>query len=685
MADSTKFVKLFEPGTIGKLKIKNRIVRTAAGVDFYDPQGILKLKQELPMIEAFARGGAGLIIISAARTLWMQDKVIPGYAEVTKASHKYGVPIFANLHHGGAWLNRPREVPPVVSASAIPLDELKLRGPDFPMVPKEMTVPEIKDVVDMFASASEKLYKAGFDGIEVNAATCHLANAFLSRAWNRRHDEYGCQSFENRARFVVEIKDEIQRRIGKDAPIGLLMNGGEFGIKDGLTSEESQGLAKIFEKAGFAYLHVRVYGYMDYYDLHLPDSIFFPEPPELIEKPLDTRHQAAGISTPLAAAVKKAVSTIPVMTVGKMDAKLGEEILERGDADFIAIQRRIIADPDYPNKVAAGKLDDVKPCIFCLRCWGTDYPVAREDTKCSVNGAIGGEEDYVIPPAPKKKKVMVIGAGPGGMEAARVAAVRGHEVTLYEKGKKLGGLIPLASMVKGFEVEDLEGLMGYYKLQLAKLGVQIKLGTEVNVSLVEQNKPDAVVVATGGAPTVPQIPGINGNNVLTMPDLHRRVKGYLDFFGPRTLRSLTRFYLPVGKRVIVMGGRLQGCEVAEFMVKRGREVTLVDTAKSWEDERLPRMRTLRLSRWFAKKGVKLMTEVKYEEITDKGLTITTKDGKRQTLEADSIIPVMPLAPSTELVKSLQGKVPEVYSVGDCREPRLIREAIGDGYRTARHI
>ena len=193
------------------------------------------------------------------------------------------------------------------------------------------------------------------------------------------------------------------------------------------------------------------------------------------------------------------------------------------------------------------------------------------------------------------------------------------------------------------------------------------------------------LVANGWKVVIRCIAGINRSNVLTMPDLHRRVKGYLDFFGPKTLRSLTRFYLPVGKRVIIMGGRLQGSEVAEFMVKRGREVTLVDTAKSWEDERLPRMRTWRLSRWFAKKSVKLMTEVKYEEITEEGLTITAKDGKRQTLEADNIIPVMPLAPNTELVESLQGKVPEVYSVGDCREPRLIREAIGDGYRIARGI
>jgi len=173
--------------------------------------------------------------------------------------------------------------------------------------------------------------------------------------------------------------------------------------------------------------------------------------------------------------------------------------------------------------------------------------------------------------------------------------------------------------------------------------------------------------------------------VLTVPELHRRVHGYLDFFGPRTLRWLTKFYMPVGKKVIVMGGRIQGSEVAEFMVKRGKQVTIVDTAETLIDNRWPKARTIRLFNWFEKKGVTMMTDVKYEEITDKGLTITTKDGKKLTLEADSIIPVTPSAPNNRLFESLQGKVPEVYAVGDCREPRLIIDAIADGYWIARDI
>jgi 2,4-dienoyl-CoA reductase (NADPH2) len=271
------------------------------------------------------------------------------------------------------------------------------------------------------------------------------------------------------------------------------------------------------------------------------------------------------------------------------------------------------------------------------------------------------------------------------MEAARVAAIRGHDVMLYEKDKKLGGLMSLAAMIKGFEVEDLTKIMSFYKLQLAKLGVRVKMGTEVTQSLIEQTKPDVVIIATGGIPTVPEIPGIKGRNVLSMSDLHRRVKGYLNFFSPRVLRWLTQFYLPIGKKVIVIGGALQGGEITEFLVKRGRQVTWIDSASTLKDDRLPNARTLRLFRWLDKKGVNMMTEVKYEEITDKGLSLTTKEGKRQTLEADSIIPVMPLTPNTELAKSLEGKVSEVYPIGDCKESRLILEAVGEGFRVARDI
>jgi 2,4-dienoyl-CoA reductase (NADPH2) len=686
MTGKGRFSKLFEPGNIGKIKTKNRLVRVAAGTDYVAPGGFLNLEKELPYWEALARGGIGLAIQGATsitagnpnEPMFHDDKFIPNRRQLVDIVHKYNVPIFLQLMHIGAWFGAED-----VSASAIPLEELQARGPDFPVVPRELTVPEIVEIENIFASVSERAMKAGYDGIEMNFATCHLGNSFLSRAWNRRQDAYGCQSLKNRARFALETMEAIKRKVGQDVPVGILINGAEYGIKDGLTVEETQGLAKIFDKAGFDYISVRVFGYMDFYDLHLPDSVFYPEPPKPMPKPLDVSHGGTGISVPVAAAIKKVVS-IPVLTVGKLDAKLGEKILEKGRADFIGLARSLIADPEYPNKVAAGKMEDILPCTYCLSCFGTRVD-RGEDLTCRINGAVGGTLDYAVKPASKKKKVVVIGGGPGGMEAARIAALRGHDVTLYEKDKRLGGLLPLAAMIKGLEVEDLPKIIKFYKVQLNKLGVKVKLGTEATLSLIKQIKPDVVIVATGGIPTIPEITGINRRNVLSVPELHRKVRGFLSFFGPRVLRWLTQFYLPIGRKVIVVGGALQGGEITEFLVKRDRQVTWIDSASTLKDNRLPNARTVRLFRWLDRKGVATMTEVKYEEITDKGLTITTKDGKRQTLEADSIIPVMPWAPNTGLVKSLKGKVPEVYAIGDCKEPRLILDAVGEGFRVARDI
>jgi 2,4-dienoyl-CoA reductase (NADPH2) len=267
-----------------------------------------------------------------------------------------------------------------------------------------------------------------------------------------------------------------------------------------------------------------------------------------------------------------------------------------------------------------------------------------------------------------------------------VAALRGHEVTLYEKTHKLGGLIPVAALVKGFEIEDFLGLGDYLEKQIKKLGVVTKLGREVDASVVQEVKPDVVIVATGGTPTVPKIPGIDKPLVVTASALHGKLKAYLRFFGPRVLERLTKFWLPIGKKVVIIGGGIHGCELAEFFVKRGRQVAIVSTGP--EDalgEGMAPFRKNQLLEWFKAKGVVTMPEAKYVEITDKGLTIANKEGKRETIEADAIVPAMPLAPNTGLLKSLEGKVSESYAIGDCGDPHLLTEAIAAGSRIGRLI
>jgi 2,4-dienoyl-CoA reductase (NADPH2) len=279
----------------------------------------------------------------------------------------------------------------------------------------------------------------------------------------------------------------------------------------------------------------------------------------------------------------------------------------------------------------------------------------------------------------------VVGGGPAGMEAARVAALRGHEVSPYEKSTRLGGIVPLAALVKGLEIEELPALLRYLQGQITQLGVKVYRGKEADAALIQSLKPDAVIVATGGKPVVPNIKGINRSNVVSSPELHRKLKSYLKYLEPGTLRWLTQFWMPIGKSVVIIGGGKHGCELAEFLVKRGRKVTIVDTAPMLGEGMFFHLRGA-LFRWFKKKGVTLIPAVReYVEITDKGLTLINAAGERQTLEADSIVPALPLAPETGLMKALKGKVPEVYAIGDCQEPRQIVDAISDGARVGRSL
>jgi 2,4-dienoyl-CoA reductase (NADPH2) len=271
------------------------------------------------------------------------------------------------------------------------------------------------------------------------------------------------------------------------------------------------------------------------------------------------------------------------------------------------------------------------------------------------------------------------------MEAARVSALRGHEVILYEKSRSLGGLLPMAALVKGLEIECLPAIVRYLKGQITKLGVKIKLGKKVTPSTIDDIKPDVVILATGGIPVTPEIKGINNSKVVSSARLHGMLKFILKFIDPQTLRWLTKLWIPVGKRVIIIGGGINGCELAEFLVKRGRKVTIVETADTLGEGMVNHLR-LQLLWWFREKDVTMITGIKeYVEINDKGLVVLMPEGYKRTIEADSIIPAVPMKSDTVLFQELEGKVDELYNVGDCNEPKLIVDAIGDGFRVGRSI
>ncbi len=684
-----KYEKLTSPGQIGPVKTRNRMLKPAQSMHYAGNDGYIS-EANLGFYEKIAQSGIGLIVVEMAAVdypeghpslkdlLIHEDRFVPRLAELAKLIHKYDVPAFLQITHSGP-SHDPVEKSQPRAASTLKAEEMPRAtyGPTL-----GLTIAEIEDLIEKFAKGAERAQKAGYDGIEVHGAHAYLLNSFFSPAWNKRTDKYG-GSTENRARFACEILRAIKSRVGKDYPVGMRINGGEYGLaRDGLTLEEAKAIAKLLAEAGVDYLHVSAFGYGAQYNrVTNPEQVFYPEAPRPLGPNLDGSRKGKGLLTLLAAGVKQAVS-VPVVAVGRLDPETAEMALREGRADFVAMGRFVLADPESIKKTLEGREEDIAPCTACLSCvnaYGMGNAVI-----CRINAAIGKEREYEIKPAAKPKKVTVIGGGPAGMEAARVAALRGHKVTLYEKESRLGGAVLILTMVKGTEVEDYTKLLAYFRTQLKKLGVTVRTGKTMDQAAVLAEKPDVVIVATGGIPALPEIKGINSKNVMPQGRLHQMVKPYLKLFGPLMLRRLTRLYLPVGEKVVIIGGGVEGTELAEFLVRRGRKVTLTDT-RSELGIGMVGMTKARLLPWLEKKGVRLMPGVKYEEITDKGITLTAKDGKKETIPADTVLTALTLKPNYGIFEALKGKVPEVYIVGDAGEPHLILEAVATGFQTALKI
>ncbi len=683
---------LFSPFQLGKVQLKNRIVKTAAQTYFFDDGE----KRVGPLAKAFygavARGGVGLIITETPAMEWPllekgdrrfrvdDDKYIKDLEELSAEVHKYGVPIFTQLYHRGPWGGIYRLIAKRVAASPITMHSPFDVHEEEP--PHALTIEEIEELIDRFASAAVRLQKAGWDGIEINAAADHLFHTFLSRFWNKRDDIYGPQSMENRTRFIVSVIKEIKKRCGQDFPVQILMNAFEIGAGDeGITIEEGKEIARIYESAGADSLHVRYHWAGMHQGSYLPDNLFYPEPHIPLSefpKEMDWSHYGALCNVPLAVGIKSVVN-IPVMTVTGFDADSAEKVLREGKADLIGFNRRIFADHNYANKVREGRQLEIQPCTKCGHC----SSVYNEPRHCRINACFG-TESYDPAPLGTKKKVLVIGGGPAGMQAARVAAWRGHDVTLWEKGSYLGGSMALAAMVKGSKTEDVREVIWFLRREVKKYGVKVELGKNIDAAAVEAAKPDVVIVATGGKATLPDVPGVYGKNVVRSTDLYSTLRFFLRLFGPKTLGDLTKVWMPVGKRAVIIGGAIQGCQLGEFLVKRGRKVTIVETGDELGKMLYPE-RKVRLFYWFDRKGVERLAGVKLVEINKKGLKIVTKEGQERLLEADSVVCALPFAPDHSLADALQGKVPEVYLIGDCDEPGLIPDATAAGWKVGNAI
>ena len=680
--NQSNFRHLSQPFLLGEVRLKNRIVKSPAVTNYAADDGYVT-EGHKDFYEVLAKGGVGLMIVEAtcvdyplanSRNLNLgahEDRFVPGLSELVHILHENGCPAFLQLHHAGPMHPRARYgLQPVASSNLTALDSPE----PYADAARALTVTEIKDIEGKFARAALRAKTAGFDGIELQFAHNYLINSFISRAWNKRTDLYGAQTLENRIRFAIGIIREVKKLAGANFPVGVRINGNEWGMKNCLTSEESKEIALLLEREGIAYIHVSGYGYREFGRAIFPEQILYPEPSSAA-KPFASIVKKEGLFLSAARAIKKAVR-IPVIVAGGLTPELGERILQRGQGDLISFTRCLQADPELPNKIFFGRGDEVVPCVSCYTC--VNLAAMAKPVRCRVNPAMGKEKEYAIAPAVRKKRVLVVGGGPAGLEVARVAAMRGHDVHLIDKQRKLGGLLPLAALINGTEIEPLPALIRYFEKQLQKWGVKVTLNSNVDAAVVEKAKPEVVVLAVGATPVGTKVPGFENRNVTDSLKMRQRVQSFLAYFSPETIRRLSKFYLPIGRRVVVMGGLIHGCEIADFLVRCGRDVTITEESNQ-VGAGIIELHKNQLIEWLKRKGVKILAEVKCDEITDSGLVVS-KGGKKEEIKADTIFVALPPMPNTELAKSLQGKVAEIYEIGDGREPKLIIDAIEDGRR-----
>ncbi|MGQ9723454.1 MAG: oxidoreductase [Candidatus Jordarchaeum sp.] len=633
-----KFPKLFEPGFLGDLKVKNRIVMAPISTNLANVGGEVT-QQLIDHYSRIARGGVGLIIIENACVHFPHgrhgttqpridsDEFIPSLYNLTHAIHRMGARVGIELAHpGGAADIRFTKTQPV-APSSIPVKSEAV-------IPKTLTRKEIEELVDIFGKAALRAQRAGFDMVEIQAGHGLLINQFLSPLYNKRDDYFG-GTLDGRIRFPKMIIERIKDYAGKSFPVSVRLGVEEF-EDGGIRIEEGKLIAKKLAEAGADAIHVTV--------------------GNCLEKRLEPMPYPQGWRVYLSEEVKKEVD-VPVIAVGVIrEPWFAEKILEEGRADFIALGRALIADPQWPKKAFNGKEKAIRRCFSCNECVMArhykDLPI-----RCSFNPMIGFDKRLVgLKEAKHKKKVMVIGAGPAGMEAARVAALRGHEVHLFDKEKQIGGTLNTAAVIPG--KEKLKWIVEYYAYALPMLGVHMQLGQLVDKQKIDTINPDAVIMATGSELERPQINGIENANAFSFKDV---LKGEVKI---------------EGEKVVVIGGGLIGLETALFLVSFRNHVTVLKRYETISENMDPIYATHLLSS-LQKQGVNIISNARILEIKQSHI-ILAQGKETNKLYFDKIVLARELKPSNKLAKEVKTGG-EVYIIGDALKPRKIFDAIHEGF------
>lgn len=658
---------LFEEIRIRSITVKNRLIMPALNLR-YCPNGEVS-ENLIRFYERRAIGGVGLIVVGKClieepaygdSVCLGDDRYITGLRRLTDILHGHGTKVAAQLGHDGRTASSKFTQRQPVAPSPIP-------SPHNCEMPRQLSIEEIHNLIRLYGQAARRAQAAGFDAVEVMASAGNLVSQFLSPLTNIRADEYG-GSLEKRMRFGLEIAQQIKREVGNDFPVIYRISGHDF-MPGGNTNKEAVEFCVALEKTGVDGFNVTG----GWHESPVPQI---------------TMQVPRGGMAHLARGVKEAVK-VPVVACNRItDPNLAETIIAGGAADMIGLARVLVADPDWPLKAQLGKIHEIRPCIACNQgC--LDQTFKQRPMRCLVNAEVGEERFLRIKPATKTKRVLVVGGGPAGLEAARVAAERGHVVTLWEKEHVLGGQLNLARQIPGRA--EWESLRQYLAAAIELCGVNVELGRQASLDDIVAYSPDVLIIATGAEPAIPNIPGVE-----------RAVQAWAILRGTAT----------AGRKVVVIGAGAVGCETGLYLADQGmmspetlaffvrhqgdtwanlekqfgkspKEITIIESApKAGQSIGMS-------TRWVVLKeldllGVNIHINARVLEITAEGVEIERLD-QRQMIAADTVVLAAGVRSMADLHKQMAGKVPEVYLIGDAIQPRNVMEAIQEGFLIGNEI
>lgn len=654
---------LFQPVCIGSLELKNRLVMPAMHLGYCD-NGLVTGRL-VDFYRERALGGVGLIVVGGCaiddhgyNTMIKisSDDYITGLTGLVEVVHSGGAAIAAQLFQPGRYSYSFNSGIQPVAPSAVPS---KLTG----QMPRELGLNEIYQIIDSFAAAAGRAKQAGFDAVEVIGSAGYLVAQFLSPVTNQRDDEFG-GDFQRRMRFGLEVAARIKQVCGQDFPLMFRITGNEF-MPGGNTNDEMAVFCRELEQAGVDAINVTG----GWHETRVPQI---------------TMGVPRGGFAYLARGIKEAVD-IPVMACNRInDPWLAAELINDGVADLVGVARGMIADPEFVNKVKDGLAEDIRPCIGCNQgC--LDAIFSGGSVACLVNARAGKEARHKLVPTVQPKRVLVVGGGPAGLEAARVCAERGHQVTVWERELELGGQLNLAAVPPG-RYEFLS-FIDYLTARLATLNVDLEVGHEATAEEVLDFGADAVIMATGASPLTPPIPGVEGDHVVQAWDVLSGIE-------------------TVGKKVVIIGGGAVGCETALYLGQKGTidpetfHFLAVNGAETWEKLMFLATRGIKditvvemqkalgadigmSTRWtilqeMKRYGIKSVTGVTALRINNQGVLIKRGD-QEELLTADTVVLAAGSRPDSELCEQIKEKVKEVYLIGDAVMPRKALDAVHQGY------